>query len=130
MRHLQILTTSFPECILPDCVAELKHDCLYNGLPKWLKAMVAYLKTSTNEKTYSDYLHAAQEAEKEEAMEPSHSQTIASTSKSKAMSFFPLQKLKGSQPTATLPHRWHIWREKVPTRGNALTVKTKKGLKA
>ena len=42
-----------------------------------------------------------QEAEKEEAMEPSHNQTVASTSKPKVMSFFPLWKLKGSQPTAT-----------------------------
>ena len=31
--------------------------------------MVAYLKAGTNEKTYSDYLHAAQEAEKKEAMD-------------------------------------------------------------
>ena len=64
----------------------LKHDCFYSGLPKWLKAMVVYLKASTNEKTYSEQAlqkqwgkdHpvklAAREAEKEEAMEPSHSQ--------------------------------------------------------
>ena len=63
--------------------------------------MVGYLKASTNKKTYSDYLHAAWEAEKEEAMEPSHSQTEATTSKPKAMSFFPLCKHKGSQPTKT-----------------------------
>ena len=43
--------------------------------------MVAYLKASTNEKTYSDYLRAVREAEKEEAMEPSRSQTVDSTSK-------------------------------------------------
>ena len=63
--------------------------------------MVAYLKASTNEKTYSDYLHAAREAEKEEAMEPSCSQTATTTSKPVAMSFFPLWKLMGSQPTKT-----------------------------
>ena len=34
-------------------------------------------------------------------MEPSHSQTVHITSKPKAISFFPLQKLKGSQPTKT-----------------------------
>ena len=67
--------------------------------------MVAYLKASTNEKTYSDYLQAVREAEKEEAMDPSHSQTADSTSKSKVMSFFPLQKLKGTQPTKT-PAVW------------------------
>ena len=38
-------------------------------------------------------------------MEPSHSQTVATTSKPMAMNFFPLQKLKGSQPTKT-PAVW------------------------
>ena len=60
-------------------------DCLNSS-----KQMVAYLKASTNEKTYSDYLQGAREAEKEEAMEPSHSQTADSTGRPKAMSFFPL----------------------------------------
>ena len=73
-----------------DHIAELKHGHFYGVLPKQLKAMVAYLKASTNKKTYSDYLWAAREAEKEEAMEPSHSQTADNTSKPKAMSFFPL----------------------------------------
>ena len=70
-------------------------------LPKWFKVMVAYLKASTDEKTYSDYLHAVWEAEKEEVMEPSCSQTADNTCKPKAMSFFPLQKLKGTQPMKT-----------------------------
>ena len=34
-------------------------------------------------------------------MEPSHSQTTDKASKPKVMSFFPLQKLKGTQPTKT-----------------------------
>ena len=65
LRHLQILAVSLPECFPPDCIAKLKHDCFYSSLPKWLKAMVAYLKASANEKMYSDYLWAAREAEKE-----------------------------------------------------------------
>ena len=73
-RHLQVLMVSFLEHFPLDHIAELKHDHFYGGLPKWLKAMVAYLKASTNEKMYSDYLQAVREAEKEEAMEPSHSQ--------------------------------------------------------
>ena len=73
--------------------------------------MVAYLKASTNEMTYSDYLWAVREAEKEEAMDPSHSQTAASTSKPKAMSFFSLQKLKGTQPAKT-PAVWVVHLEK------------------
>ena len=66
-RHLQVLVASFPECFPLDCIAELKCDHFYGGLPKQLKAMVAYLKASTNEKTYSDYLWPVREAEKEEA---------------------------------------------------------------
>ena len=63
--------------------------------------MVAYLKTTPNEKTYLEYLHVAQEAEKEEAMEPSHGHTADSMGKPKVMSFFPLRKLKGTQPIKT-----------------------------
>ena len=79
-----------PQMFSPDRVAKLKHDHFYGGLPKWLKAMVAYLKAGANEKTYSNYLQAAREAEKEEAMEPSHSQTADKPSKPKATRFFPL----------------------------------------
>ena len=56
LRNLQILVAAFPEHFLPDHVAELKCDHFYGGLPKQLKVMVAYLKASANEKTYSDYL--------------------------------------------------------------------------
>ena len=88
LRHLQILTVSFPKCFPLDHIAELKSDCFYSGLPKWLNTMVAYLKASANEKMYSDYLQATREAEKEEAMEPSHSQTTDKASKPKVMGFF------------------------------------------
>ena len=54
---------SFPDCFPPDCVAELKRDCFYGGLPKWLKVMVAYLKAGPQVKMYSDYLRATREAE-------------------------------------------------------------------
>ena len=40
-------------------------------------------------------------------MEPSHSQTEATSGKPKAISFFPLRKLKGSQPTKT-PAVWVV----------------------
>ena len=49
-RHIQVLMMSFPECFPPDHLAKLKDDHFYGGLPKQLKAMVAYLKASTNEK--------------------------------------------------------------------------------
>ena len=100
LRHLQVLAASFPGCFPPDCIAELKWDHFYGGLPKRLKAMVAYLKASPHEKTYSDYLWALKEVEKEESMELSHnlcSEAIDSTVKPKMSSFFPLQKLKGNQ---------------------------------
>ena len=69
LRHLQVLAASFPECFSPDHVAKLKCNCFYGGLPKWLKAMVTYLKASLQEKTYSDYLQATREEEKEDSME-------------------------------------------------------------
>ena len=63
--------------------------------------MVAYLKASLYEKTYSDYLWATREVEKEDSMELSQNpqnQAIDNTAKPKTTSFFPLQKLKGNQP--------------------------------
>ena len=62
--------------------------------------MVAYLKASLHEKTYSDYLQAARKVEKKESMELSQnpcSQMIDKTAKPKSTSFFPLWKLKGNQ---------------------------------
>ena len=82
--------------------------------------MVAYLKASTNEKTYSNYLLAVREAEKEEVMEPSHSQTADNPTRPKAMSFFPLQKLKGTQPVKT-PAVWvaHLEEDGTDKEGSA-----------
>ena len=97
-RHLQVLATSFLECFPPDCVAQLRCDCFCEGLPKKLKAMVAYLKASPQEKTYSNYLWAMREAKKKtDSMEPSQSHTLNNTAKFKLTSFFPLQKLKWTQ---------------------------------
>ena len=90
LRYLQVLVASFPEHFPLDLVAKLKYDHFYGGLPKELKAMVACLKASTNEKMYSDYLLVVREAEKEEAMEPSHNWTVDNQNKPKVTSFFPL----------------------------------------
>ena len=68
-RHLQVLATSFPDCFPPDHVVEVKRDCFYRGLPKQLKTMVAYLKAGPQVRTYSDYLRATREAEKEDSIE-------------------------------------------------------------
>ena len=76
LRHLQILMVSF-------LVTKLKCNHFYGRLPKQLKAMVAYLKASAHEKMYSNCLWVAREVEKEEAMEPSHSQTTNKTSKAR-----------------------------------------------
>ena len=75
--------------------------------------MVAYLKASPQEKTYSDYLQTIREAKKEDSIEPSQNHTIDNTGKSKLTSFLPLQKLKGTQPavrTATV-HLAHVEEE-------------------
>ena len=105
-RHLQILAASFPDHFPPDCVAELKRDHFYGGLPKRLKAMVAYLKAEPQVRTCSDYLRAAREAEKEDSIKLSQSsriQTADGPSKPRTTSFFPLRKLKGNQPFSKKP---------------------------
>ena len=104
LRHLQVLAASFPNCFPPDHVAKLKWDHSYGGLPKWLKAKVAYLKASLHKKTYSDYLQAVREAEREESMELSRnpcSQAIGNTAKPKTTGFFTLQK-QGNQPVSKM----------------------------
>ena len=75
--------------------------------------MVAYLKARPQEKTYSDYLWAAREAEKEDSMELSQSpqnQATDNTAKPRTTGFFPLWKLKGNQPVPKMPvmHLAHL----------------------
>ena len=62
--------------------------------------MVAYLKAGPQVRTYSDYLRAAREAEKEDSIELSRGPRPPATggpTGPRATSFFPLRKLKGSQ---------------------------------
>ena len=71
-----------------------------------MKAMVAYLKVGPQVRTYSDYLRATREAEKEDSIElsrTSRTQTTDSPSKPRTTSFFPLRKLKSSQPFPKKP---------------------------
>ena len=92
---------SFPNRFPPERVAELKRDRFYGGLPKRIKVMVAYLKMGPQVRTYSDYLRATREAEKEDTIELSQSPRAPATdspSKLRATSYFPLRKLKGNQP--------------------------------
>ena len=115
-RHLQVLAASFPDHFPPDCVAELKRNCFYGKLSKQLKAMVAYLKTGPQVRTYSDYLRATREAEKEDSMELPQSSRIQATnspSKPRTTRFFPLRKLKGNQPLSKKPavHLVHLEEE-------------------
>ena len=105
-RNLQVLATSFPDCFLPDHVTELKRDCFYSRLPKQLKVVVAYLKAGPQVRTYSDYLRATREAEKEDSIElpqSSRIQTADGPSKPRTTSFFPMRKLKGNQPLPKKP---------------------------
>ena len=71
--------------------------------------MVAYLKVGPQVRTYSDYLRATLEAEKEDSIELSWSsriQTADGPSKPRPTSFFPLRKLKGNQPFPKKPAIW------------------------
>ena len=90
--------------------------------------MAAYLKATPNEKTYSDYLHAAWEAEKEETMEWSCGHTADSLGKPMVMRFFPLSKLKGTQTTKT-PAMWlaHL-EEEAPDDGEGTESEDPDGL--
>ena len=57
-------------------------------------------------RTYSDYLRATREAEKEDSIElpqSSRIQTADGPSKPRTTSFFPLRKLKGNQPLSKKP---------------------------
>ena len=116
-RHLQVLAASFPDHFPPDWVAELKRDCFYGRLPKWLKVMVAYLKGGLQVRTYSDYLRAAKcKAKKEDSIElpqGSRTQTTDNPPKPRTTSFFPLRKLKGNQPLLKKPavHLAHLEEE-------------------
>ena len=68
--------------------------------------MVAYLKVGPQVRTYSHYLRASREAEKEDSIElsqTSRTQTTDSPSKPRTTSFFPLRKLKGIQPFPKKP---------------------------
>ena len=68
--------------------------------------MVAYLRAGPQLRTYSDYLRAAREAEKEDLIElsrSSRSQLTDGPSKPRTTGFFPLRKLKGSQPFPKKP---------------------------
>ena len=70
---------------------------------------MAYLKVGSQMRTYSDYLRAAREAEKEDSIELSQSsriQTADGPSKPRTTSFFPLRKLKGNQP---FPKKSAVW---------------------
>ena len=91
-RHLQVLATSFPDHFPPECVAELKRDHFYGRLPKQLKAMVAYLKAGLQVRTYSDYLRATREDEKEDSIELPQglrTKTADGPPKPRTTSFFP-----------------------------------------
>ena len=75
--------------------------------------MVAFLKASPQEKTYSGYLKVAREAEKEDSIDSSRNppnHTAYVSTQPKGTSFFPLHKLKGNQPLAKMPavHLTHL----------------------
>ena len=68
--------------------------------------MVAYLKVGPQVRTYSDYLRATWEAEKEDTIElpqGPRTQTANGPPKPRTTSFFPLRKLKGNQPLLKKP---------------------------
>ena len=80
--------------------------------------MVAYLKAGLQVRTYSDYIKATREAEKEDSIElpqGPRNKTADGPPKPRTTSFFPLRKLKGNQPLLKKPavHLAHLEEEDV-----------------
>ena len=68
--------------------------------------MVSYLKVGPQVRMYSNYLRTAREAKKEDSIKlsrSSRSQPTDGPSKPRTTCFFPLRKLKGSQPFPKKP---------------------------
>ena len=107
-RHLQVLAASFPDHFPPDHMAEMKRDHFYGRLPKWLKVMVAYLKVGTQVRTYSDYLRAIREAEKEDLIE------LPQSSRTQTADAPPNQGLLASSPWANLRATSHFQKASCP----------------
>ena len=81
--------------------------------------MVAYLKASPQEKTYSDYLQATREAEKEDSM------TYPEAPEAKQLIALPNPSLKG--PSQQLKHllcTWHTRKRRVPRKMNKWKART------
>ena len=79
---------------------------------------MAYLKAGPQVRTYSDYFRAAREAQKEDSIEltwNSRIQVSDGPSKPRPTSFFPLRKLKGSQPFPKKPAVWLMQLEEEDT---------------
>ena len=116
-RYLQVLAASFPDHFPTDQVVELKRDCLYGRLPKQLKVIVAYLKVGLQVRTYSDYLRATREAEKEDLIK------VPQSSRTQAADGPPNQGLLASSPwenlrvtshfQKSLQSAWHIWKKRM-----------------
>ena len=132
-RHLQILATSFPDHFPPDRIAKLKRDCFYGGLPKQLKAMVAYLKVGPQVRTCLDYLRATREAEKEDSIMsylkvPGPKQQMVHPNPGPLASF-PLRKLKGSQLFPKKPTICLVQLEEDTDDGEDLEIDNPDGIK-
>ena len=107
-----------PSPLSPRLCSGTEEGSLFGGLPKQLKVMVDYLKVGPQVRTYSDYLRAAREAEKEDLIELTQSsrvQTADSLPKPRTTSFFPLRKLKGNQQFSRKPSIWLVQLEEEDT---------------
>ena len=90
----------FPTTFLPTEWLSWSKTTFMAGCQNALKQWWPTLRPAHKRKTYSNYLWAAREAEKEDSMELSQSpwnQTTDNTTKPRTTSFFTLQKLKENQ---------------------------------
>ena len=118
-RHLQLLVASFPDWFPPECIAELKRDRFYGGLPKRLKVMVAYLMVGPQVRTYLDYLRPTREAEKEDSDWVVSEPPGLQSNRQLHLNLGPLASFPWgnwrvfSHSPRNLPYVWHNWRKKM-----------------
>ena len=112
-RHLQILAVLIPRKVptRPHCWSEVRLLLQWTAQAGWRWGWATSRQLLMRRHTWTTFVWAW-EAEKEEVMETSQSLALASMSKPKVTSFFPLWKLKGSQLTISPSSKGGTLKEK------------------
>ena len=105
-RHLQVLSASFPDHFSPRSCDGAEEGLLLWQTSQAIDGNGSLPEDGTHVRTYSDYLRAAREAEKEDLIElpqSSRTQTADGLPNQGLLASSPLRKLKGNQPLLKKP---------------------------